>query len=90
MVLRTKKVIAREGLIFLVIVAIGGLIYWAGFFLHSVIAAGPEDFSTDYAQVSSAIKSIGMFITVAGYPLRLLVLFPLWAIHTLKQREGEM
>jgi len=79
---KTKKIIAREGLIIAGIIVIGSffiLTSGAGFYSSKPFNLNPFDAPYD-------ISNCGKGIILFGYPIYLIVRFIIWAVRTLRER----
>lgn len=74
-----KKVIAREGLIFLTIVGIG--------FVFRVIGTSGHPFA-EWIDVTpfNFLDGFGRMMIILGYPFYLIIRFIVWALKTLKNK----
>lgn len=83
-----KQIIAREGLIFLSILVVSGIIMLMGLWLSSL----PLDlldktfWENQRRVIGEAISVFGFISIYAGYPFYLLIRFIVWAVRTM--REG--
>jgi len=90
-----KKIIAKEGLILLGIVALGFTIYLIGRHLNNIYLIVHQDIkfkiihNVKYSLIGyvpyTQIMSFGSKIAVFGYPIIASIRFILWAIKTLKR-----
>lgn len=84
-----KQIIAREGLIFLSILVVSGIIMLMGLWLSLL----PRDLLDDktfwnnqHCAIGEIISVSGFIFIYAGYPFYLFIRFIIWALRTL--REG--
>jgi hypothetical protein len=94
--MKTKKIIAREGLILLGIIIVGLAIYFIGKHLNSVyLSAHPEarfkiieNMKYSLVGYTPHIRTMafGLNIAIFGYPISALIRFILWAIRMLKEK----
>lgn len=94
--MKTKKIIAREGLILLGIIIVGLGIYFLGKHLNTLyLNAHPqarfkiiENMKYRLLGYTPYIRTMafGLNIAIFGYPISAIVRFILWAIRTLKKK----
>jgi len=91
---KTKKIIAREGLIIVGITLFGLLIIGINFLCNTIYVKSyvntPEENRVGWQLISYAnydtINRIGTLIILFGYPLYWLICFIAWAVRTLKSK----
>jgi len=92
--MKTKKVIAREGLIFLGFVILGLAVYFIGRHLNNVYLIQHQEAkfkvmqNMKYSLVGYTpyirMMSFGLNIAIFAYPITALIRFVLWAVKMLK------
>jgi len=90
---RIKRIIAREGLIFLGIIIISyflGEYGYRSFWVHIAPGLDPVYHPYPYPTLGSSIRNciIALYAVYLSYWLiRLLIRFVIWAVRTLKEKE---
>ncbi|MCX5698328.1 MAG: hypothetical protein NTX01_01330 [Candidatus Omnitrophica bacterium] len=82
---KIKKIIAREGLIFLSLLMFGLILLFFENYLYSRpidLLARPQETHANF----NGIRLAGLFFLYLGYPFYLLTRFIIWAIRVLKKK----
>ncbi len=94
--MKIKKIIAKEGLIFLGIVILGLVVYFIGKHLNNVYLIQHQEAKFKVMQNMKysllgytpyiKMRSFGLNIAIFGYPIIAFIRFVLWAIRMLKEK----
>lgn len=85
--MNTKKIIAREGLILLGIIAISLLAKYAIDIYGRIVGFYIKEEWADIPYIFTVLYNLGNILLYLGYPIYLLIRFVIWAIKMLKEKK---
>ena len=94
--MKIKKIIAREGLIFLSVIILGLAVYFIGRYLNNIYLMHHQEAKFKVIQNMKysllgytphiKIMSFGSAVAIFGYPIICCIRFIFWAFSTLKKK----